>query len=96
MKKTELIKRLEDAYGCLIGSRTDNTTAENQFKNIIEDLKYDKQITSCPKCDSDKPKCNLDGVSNLLFCGACENETIHNIYMNGDLKCTKCDWLAKQ
>ena len=38
----------------------------------------------------------IHNVSNLLFCGACEDETIHNIYENGDLKCTKCDWIAKQ
>ena len=53
MKKSELIKRLEAAHGCLIGSRISNTTAENQFNDIIEDLKHDKQITNCPKCDSD-------------------------------------------
>ncbi|KKN88741.1 hypothetical protein LCGC14_0246320 [marine sediment metagenome] len=38
----ELVEKLEIAYGCLIGSHTGNTTAEQQFKPIIKELK--KQI----------------------------------------------------
>ena len=39
MDNTKLIKRLELAYGCLIGSHTSNSTAKHQIKEIIDDLK---------------------------------------------------------
>lgn len=46
MKIDETIKKLESAYGCLVGSRTDNNTAQQQFKEIIAELKQEQQKVS--------------------------------------------------
>lgn len=39
MINKELIEKLENAYGCLIGTHTDNKTPQQQFSDIINELK---------------------------------------------------------
>ena len=46
MKTEELIRRLEEAYGCLIGSHTSGSPPSHQFKSIIEELKQEQIVVS--------------------------------------------------
>jgi len=44
MTKEELIKRLDNACGCLIGSHTDNYTPQQQLESIIKELKQGQEL----------------------------------------------------